>query len=65
MHTDLQKILSPNAFQITRVKYLMANDTTEGKKKEKKARVLPCQDRHKAGLKALHSSILHFLEQSK
>lgn len=29
MHTDLQKIVSPNAFQITRVKYLIASDTTE------------------------------------
>lgn len=35
MHTDLQKIVSPNAFQITRVKYLIASDTTEVKKKNK------------------------------
>lgn len=33
MHTDLQKIVSPNAFQITRVKYLTSSDTTEVTKK--------------------------------
>lgn len=59
MHTDLQK----NTFQITRVKYRIASDTTERKKK--KARTSPHQHKHKAERKTLRSSIVFSPEQSK
>lgn len=35
MHTDLQKVVSLNAFKITTVKYLISSDTTEGKINQK------------------------------